>query len=119
MTHRFSDGRAAICGEPVSNEPSATSPPITSGSEFLLLLCRTFVGYGAMFACLLLLLRKPSWTFSSVDAVFWVAFVVVSLLDRRAMRREGNGANWARSAFVRLLIAAAFWLAAQSVQLIK
>ena len=56
--------------------PTPDTEAITSGGRFLLLLLRFFVGYGVLFACTLLLLRKPAWQLSAVDAVFWGALAM-------------------------------------------
>jgi hypothetical protein len=97
---------------PVSPPPV----PITTGKEFLLQIFRCFAGYGIMFSCLLLLLRRPPWGISAVDVVFWVTHAIVLYLHRRTASVEGTLSQWGRLVLWQTIVAALLWIACQSVQ---
>jgi hypothetical protein len=94
------------------------STPITSGGQFLAMLVRFLFGYATAFACALLLLRKPAWTFSPVDAVFWCALGLAVVLQRLVARTEAEVRQWRRAAVRHAAVGALVWLCCQSVHLI-
>ena len=94
------------------------SPPITSGGQFLALILRFIFGYGVLFGCLLLLLRRPAWTFSMVDAVYWVALGLVVLLHRLSSRGPDQVTRWRRGALQHLAVGVTLWALGQSVHVI-
>jgi hypothetical protein len=97
---------------------STSQAPITSGSQFFLLIFRFFAGPGALFICLLLLLRRQPWDLSAVDAVFWGTLVLLVYLHRRAFLK-GTSSEW-RGAAVRIVaLAGVLWVACHSMQLIQ
>jgi hypothetical protein len=99
-------------------KPATSSPAaITSGRQFLLLIFRYFAGYGVLFVCLLLLLRRPAWDWSAVDAVFWGTLLLLIHLHRRAALAQGDG-RWATIAMQHLGLGSLLWLASHSGQLI-
>ena len=98
---------------PVTSSPAA----ITSGRQFLLLIFRYLVGYGVLFICLLLLLRRPAWDWSAVDGVFWGTLLLLVYLHRRAAAAEADG-RWGAIALQHLGIGGVLWLASHSGQLI-
>lgn len=100
---------------PVSSVP----PPVTSGSAFLLLIFRGFVGYGVLFVCLLLLLRRAPWDLSTVDIVYWVTLAAILFLHRRAGRESGAVDGWPRLVLQHVAIAGGLWAAAHCVLLIR
>jgi hypothetical protein len=101
---------------PIQSGDSPAS--ITSGGQFAGLIFRYFVGYGVMFVCVLLLLRRGAWDFSAVDVVFWATLVVVLFLHRLAAVREGTLDRWPGLALRHLAIAGVLWGACHSGQLI-
>lgn len=102
--------------------PAPCSPPggqaETSGGQFLALILRFFVGYGVLFACLLLLLRRPAWTLSAVDVVFWLALVMIVVLHRLSVRTASDIAQWRSAALRHVVGAGLLWVAGQSVHVI-
>jgi hypothetical protein len=103
--------------DPRPPAPPSTAP-ITSGTEFLLQVFRFLGGYVILFVCLILLLRRPAWSLSIVDAVYWSTLVAVILLQRRAAKAEQANGEWPRIRNLHLAIGPALWLGAQSVHLI-
>lgn len=95
------------------------SPPVTSGGQFLVLVLRFIVGYGVLLACLLLLLRRPPWTLSPVDAVYWLVLGTIVVLHRLVLRSEDEIALWRSSALRHLGAGTVFWVACQSVHAIR
>ena len=97
---------------------SPDSAAITSGGQFLALILRFVVGYAVMFVCLLLLLRRSPWTFSAVDAVYWLALVLAVLLHRVTSRGADQIARWRTSAVQHLIVGGVLWLLCQAVHVI-
>jgi hypothetical protein len=85
-------------------------------SEVALIVYRSLVGYGVMFACIILMLRRPAWNLSVVDVVFWANLIVLLLLHARTAR--GTKREWARPRLSHVAAALLLWAGAQSVQLI-
>ena len=94
------------------------APPITSGSEFLLMVFRSLVAYGVLFVCVILLLRRPAWDLSLVDVVFWGVLILLLVLHGRAARIAGTTREWGRARLQHVAVALLLWAGAQSVQLI-
>ena len=94
------------------------APPITSGTEFLLIIFRSLGAYGVMFICIILLLRRPAWDLSGVDAVYWVNLIALLVLQGRAATAAGTTREWARARLQLVAVAVMLWAGAQSVQLI-
>ena len=94
------------------------APPITSGSEFLLVVFRCLGAYGVIFICIILLLRRPAWDLSVVDVVYWVDVIALLVLQGRAARAAGTTREWARAGLQLVAVAVVLWAGAQSVQLI-
>lgn len=100
---------------PVPTSRTPVAP--TSGSQFLALVLRFVFGYGALFACVLLLLRRQPWTFSAVDVVYWFVLVAIVLLDRVTKRGE-NSEGWRRNATLHFAVGSVAWVMCQMVQAI-
>jgi hypothetical protein len=94
------------------------STPITSMGQFLTLVIRFLFGYAVLFGCLLLLLRRPAWTFSVLDVVFWCALALVVVLHRLTARTEADVRQWRGAALRHITFASLLWLSCQSVQAI-
>jgi hypothetical protein len=93
-------------------------PPVPpSFSEVALRVYRSLVAYGVMFACIVLLLRRPAWNLSVVDVVFWANLTLLLVLQRRAAA-AGTTRESARAGLQLLAVALLLWAGAQSVQLI-
>jgi len=95
-----------------------TASPITSSSGFLLEVFRAIGAAGVMFVCIILLLRRPPWDLSPVDAVFWGTLILLLVVQGRAAKAAGTTrafrSTWWRMVCVALLA----WVGAHSVQLI-
>lgn len=91
--------------------------PITSGSGFLLEIFRSFGAAGVMFVCVILLLRRPAWQLSPVDAVFWGTLVLLLVAQARAASVAGTMRAFARTWWRVVAVALLAWVGAHSVQL--
>ena len=100
-------------------QPASDPATITSGSQFLLLLLRSVVGYGVLFGCILLLLKRAAWSLSAIDWVYWLTLVLVLVLHRRAMASSGALRAWPKFLIGHVVAASVLWALAQSVQVIK
>ncbi len=89
--------------------PTPSASEITTGREFLLLTFRCFVGYGVLFVCLLLALRRPPWVLSPADAVYWGTLVAILYLHRRAALAAGTAKQWRVAACWHVAAAAVVW----------
>ena len=102
------------------NLPGPPPPaPITSGSSFLLEIFRGLGAYGLLFACIILLLRRPAWELSAIDVVFWGVLILLLVLNGRAAKVSGTTREWGRSRLHHVAGALLLWVGAQSVQLIR
>ena len=99
-------------------QPASETATITSGGQFLLLLVRSVFGYGVLFACILLLLKRPAWSLSAIDWVYWLTLVLVLFLHRQAMASSDGLRAWPKFAIGHVVVAGALWTLAQSVQAI-
>ncbi len=97
---------------------SPASGPITSGGDFAVEIFRFLAGYGILFVCLVLLLRRSAWSFGVVDGLYWGVLLLVLFLHRRAAKTSAERAAWARSCATHLVVAGLLWVGGQSVQLI-
>ena len=111
----MTDERHSASPSPVPSEPPSEPRTITSGSEFLVQVLRTFGGYAVLFGCLMLLLRTPPWSLSLVDAVFWAVSGLVLWLHRREAVAAGQPASWPQVRNLHLAASLGLWVAAQSV----
>jgi hypothetical protein len=103
-----------------SPSPASHSPgSITSGGQFLLLLFRFLIGYGILFVCLLLLLRRPAWDLSAVDAVYWGTLLLLLVSHRRAAVAAGTREPWLGVAVWHVVVAGAIWMACHFGQAIE
>ncbi len=93
--------------------------PITSGSAFLVELFRGLGAYGVLFACIILLLRRPAWDLSLIDAVFWGVLILLLILNGRAAQIAGTTRAWGRARLQHVVVALLLWVGAQSLQLIR
>jgi hypothetical protein len=95
--------------------PVPVSSPITSGGGFLLVVFRSLGAVGVMFVCAILLLRRPPWQLSPVDAVYWTTLLLLLVAQCCAAKTAGTlrafGRTWWRIVAAALLV----WLAAHSV----
>ena len=94
------------------------APPITSGSELLLVVFQCLGAHGVMFICIILLLRRPAWDVSVVDVVYWADSIALLVLQGRAARAAGTTREWARPRLQLVAVAVVLWAGAQAVQLI-
>ncbi len=99
--------------------PSSDGPEtVTSGGQFLALILRFIVGYGVLFACALLLLRRPAWTLSVVDVLFWSALAMIIVLHRLSATGGEGIARWRSAALWHVVVVGLLWLVCQLVQVI-
>ena len=95
---------------------SPPTPP--SLSELALAAYRSLGAYGVMFACIILLLRRPAWEFSVVDMVFWANLIVLLVLRARAAKVSCTTRELARPRLSHFAVALLLWTGAQSMQLV-
>ncbi len=92
---------------------SPAAEPITSGAGFALDVFRFLGGYGILFVCLILLLRRPAWSFGIVDGLYWGVLLLVLFLHRRAAKTPAARAAWGRACASHLLLAGLLWVGGQ------
>ena len=95
------------------------APPITSCSEFLLVIYRSLGAFGVGFICIILLLRRPPWDLSIVDVVFWANLIALLVLQGRAASVAGTTHEWKRVRVQLVAVALLLWAGAQSVHLME
>jgi hypothetical protein len=61
-------------------------PDSDPAGVFFLLLFRGLVAYLILFACAVLMLRRPEWQLSVLDACFWAVLALLLVLQLRADR---------------------------------
>ncbi|MDO8361288.1 MAG: hypothetical protein Q7V88_00180 [Actinomycetota bacterium] len=93
--------------------------PITSSGSFLLEIFRSIGAYGVLFVCIILLLRRPAWDLSMIDAVFWGVLILLLIVHGRAAKVAGTTRAWGRARLQHVAVALLLWVGAQSVHLIR
>lgn len=96
-----------------------TASPITSSSGFLLEIFRSLGAVGVMFVCVILLLRRPPWDVSLVDAVYWGTLILLLVAQAHAAKVAGAARTFRRTWWRVAAVALLAWVGAHSVQLIR
>lgn len=67
-------------------DPTPHSQPeaeLRPAGEFLLIMFRAFAGYMLMFVFAMLMLKRPQWQLSLLDACFWGVLLILAALRLR------------------------------------